>query len=502
MAMPPVEVSGPGSGPTSGFSLPASLKGTPRDLLPITPPDRHAVLSSIFDAMDGDKSGQVDADEFKSIFSEAGEKYAADRLKEIDGMRDHGNSDGSLDRSEFVEFMLEYLAEMGDRRFLDLMGVWQERIAATGRKLVLRRVFTKMDVDASGAVSLTEFSALAGDEVDPAETESFFRWIDDAAGNDDGLLEQDEWVRFVLEMEEETPDEAFGARIEDWLSILEKKRRSTLLRQLYRKMDADASGEVDLDEFKMLVSRDAEANDGNEEEYAMIFHHLDGLGNSDGMLSETEWVDGMKHFTKDYTVDQFEAEAAKWHAVLTRNQRTVWRAVYRNKHAKSLVTAARAVGATHLIFVRHAHCEAFAAPPPALGGLATAAHDWRKADAARPLTNRGEAQCMVARDEWFGKLPIRRVLLASPARRAMETAQCMAGGKRLADAGWPISAEGGDGSPIVSVDPLQPAGQSELCEELFAQLGNAPLRGFLRGTRPSFGLRLERLLRHVLLCGL
>ena len=28
--------------------------------------------------------------------------------------------------------------------------------------------------------------------------------------------------------------------------------------------------------------------------YEMVFHHLDGLGNQDGMLSSDEWVKGMQ----------------------------------------------------------------------------------------------------------------------------------------------------------------------------------------------------------------
>ena len=88
------------------------------------PPDRHAMLHAIFVMMDADKSDYVDAQEFKSIFSDVrrrqiealgnhsltagdrlarqvGEKYADERMAEIDNVRGRGDSDGRLSAVEF-----------------------------------------------------------------------------------------------------------------------------------------------------------------------------------------------------------------------------------------------------------------------------------------------------------------------------------------------------------------------------------------------------------------
>ena len=65
------------------------------------PCDRDAMLHAIFVAMDADKSGYVDAEEFKSIFSDVGEKHSDERMAEIDGIRDKGDSDGKLSAEEF-----------------------------------------------------------------------------------------------------------------------------------------------------------------------------------------------------------------------------------------------------------------------------------------------------------------------------------------------------------------------------------------------------------------
>ena len=259
------------------------------------PPDRHAMLSVIFSAMDADGSGHVDAEEFKSIFSDIGEKHAHDRMREIDNVRGRGDSDGRLTSDEFVDFMMEYLADINDHQFKEKVKEWEGHLASSHRKLLLRRVFARMDVDKSGTVSLEEFKAIANDDVGADNSAAFFKWIEGATGNNDGDLTSDEWVPFVLEMEAGSTDEEFHQLVDDWLSVLEKKRRTTLLRQVFAKMDADSSGEVDLAEFEAM--RDGSADD---EALFMVFHYLDGRGNSDGMLSLGEWLDGMKEMSEGW----------------------------------------------------------------------------------------------------------------------------------------------------------------------------------------------------------
>ena len=63
------------------------------------PGDRHAMLCEIFQKLDADKSEFVDAQEFKSLFSDVGEKHSDARMAEIDSIRGRGDSDGRLERS-------------------------------------------------------------------------------------------------------------------------------------------------------------------------------------------------------------------------------------------------------------------------------------------------------------------------------------------------------------------------------------------------------------------
>ena len=122
------------------------------------PCDRDAMLHAIFVAMDADKSGYVDAEEFKSIFSDVGEKHSDERMAEIDGIRDKGDSDGKLSAEEFCGFMMEYFADLTDKAFREKIAEWEEHIASAFRKLLLRRVFARMDVDKSGSIEYQEFA--------------------------------------------------------------------------------------------------------------------------------------------------------------------------------------------------------------------------------------------------------------------------------------------------------------------------------------------------------
>jgi len=476
----------------------AGHNSNPTSAMPV---DRHAVLHKIFVCMDADGSDYVDAMEFKSIFSEIGEKRSDQQLKEIDAIRGRGDKDGRLSTEEFCGFMLEHFADRSDAAFTLEMDVWFERLANSKRKLLLRRVFERMDTDKSGGVSMVEFKALGEEEVGAEMSNVFFRWIEQCTGNGDGMLTADEWVPFVLEMEADTSDEDFQAMVDEWQIILKRKRRVLQLRQVYLKMDADNSGEVDLAEFANL-------REGTDFDEALphIFQHLDDMGNADGMLSCNEWIDGMSKIGEDMSDEDFEEEVAKWVRLLTDNQRAIWRKVFAKGNALSFVSTARAAGATHILFVHHGACQASEVSPNVHGTVATG-HEFgvgevlqpleeslKAADAARPLTNQGTAQCMVAREEWFGRLPVRSVILSSPAVRAKQTALHMAG--RADPVQMSAGAKEPDShAPLVLVEKLHPcvtAGTGS-CEELFAQKGFVPLRSYLDAEmgEQAFGLYAE-----------
>jgi len=129
--------------------------------------------------------------------------------------------------------------------------------------------------------------------------------------------------------------------------------------------------------------------------------------------------------------------------------------------ADALVASAKLVGATHIVFIRHAN----AAPlPSSAPKRVDKPHGWKMDDQKRALTPKGKTQCEAAAG-WFTKLPV-RLMLSSPARRATETA-----------VGMGIEPNG-QTLPLLMVEALHPAGQEETCETLFETRGYGPLRGF------------------------
>ena len=101
----------------------------------------------------------------------------------------------------------------------------------------------------------------------------------------------------------------------------------------------------------------------------------------------------------------------------------------------------------------------------------------------RKLTNQGTAQCMVARTEWFGRLPVRQLILASPSQCCVETAMHMSG--RVLPSGHVDP----DAPPLVLVPSLHAAGHHAAAETLFAQLRSGALLSFVDadGGEQAFG---------------
>ena len=109
--------------------------------------------------------------------------------------------------------------------------------------------------------------------------------------------------------------------------------------------------------------------------------------------------------------------------------------------------------------------------------------DWKAQDMERKLTNQGTAQCMVARAEWFGRLPVRELILASPSQCCVETAMHMSG--RV----LPSGELDPEAPPLVLVPTLHPAGHAAAAETLYSQLRSGPLAAFLDsdGGESAFG---------------
>lgn len=126
-------------------------------------------------------------------------------------------------------------------------------------------------------------------------------------------------------------------------------------------------------------------------------------------------------------------------------------------------------GLTRIMLIRHAQASSDGSKPKSAFGTP---HDWKANDQMRPLTAGGKVQGENAR-RWFIEgvgLESNKVLVASGARRAVETLQIMAETRTDNEA----HAE------IQMVPSLHPAGIAPKCEALFEKLNYGPLTKYYK----------------------
>lgn len=141
-----------------------------------------------------------------------------------------------------------------------------------------------------------------------------------------------------------------------------------------------------------------------ESAVAEVMRFIDeGYGNGDGVITEEEWIAAMLDTHRKTTDEAFFRECEGYLDLLLKNQREFWRMRYRARDAANLVSALRAAGLTHAVFIHHAN----AVPPPK--GSQTPV--WSLDDQSRSLSNRGQAQCIASRSSWFAACPLRRTMV-------------------------------------------------------------------------------------------
>jgi len=341
--------------------------------------------------------------------------------------------------------------------------------AVERRKALMRPVFTRM-LRYSGAeawetaVSVDAFRQLLS-STEPEDAAGYARWCEAKEADGDAAVNIEDWLIGVFKVSGRLDDAAFAALASRWRSSLRERRRRSLLQQAFAKMDMDLSGDVCPREFSSLAGSQGASE---HEMLQMMFALLDEAGgDADGKLTLDEWEEGMLLRCDGLSDDAFEHQAAEWLTFLGRNQRAIMQGVWSRGHTNTFVIAMRATGATHLLFIHHGN----AGKDHRKGG-------WCAEDPG--LGSQGTAQCMVSRTTWFERLPVRKVFLASPLQRSLQTV------------GHLVGAEA---SPsVVEVPSLDPRGAHSTCTQLFAARGPSPLRGYLQaeGGEAAYGAYAEK----------
>ena len=182
------------------------------------------------------------------------------------------------------------------------------------RKPLLEEAFLAMDTDGDGVVEMSEFVALSRYDDDASVQQQLFSFMDK---DSNGTLSLEEWtagiaaqnigdVEFTAEMKKiisatqsRKREAALGASANEQPTSKSKVERREMLERVFKVMDDDGNGVVDMKEFLVLTF-----NFGDKDMTSMIFKMMDKDGN--GKLELEEWVAGVANLS--LSDEDFERE--------------------------------------------------------------------------------------------------------------------------------------------------------------------------------------------------
>jgi hypothetical protein len=290
-----------------------------------------------------------------------------------------------------------------------------------------------------------EFSNLQdGSPDDAARLMVVHAYLDAAYGDSDGDLTIEEWLGGMMRMAQEMDDDTFEAEISKWTRALASNQRA-MWRDVHAKGHAHelvtaarASGATHV----LLVQpaahhalpTDTDATDADD---------------SDDDENSSEW-----------------APPAPLPAQVVLGRPSSGGALAPLSPSKRINRPASAYPGYGLAASKSTPA---LSPPPKAAAAPDSPERAHSPSHGRPgaLTHRGTAQCMAVRRGWFARMPIRPMLLTSPARCARETALHVAGrldeASALADESSPAGRRGGRAARTLHMDGVTPEKAPPLC---------------------------------------
>lgn len=181
------------------------------------PLDRELLLKFTFSFCDVDQNGTLSVAEFTTL-AEKQDPLSVSMQQAVFTMVDT-NADCKIQESEFISFNLESGSQMRDAEFARACGRWTKLAGERGRRLdrdaLLRKTFAQIDVDDSGSICESEYMTLAANNDKMSlDIQKIVFAMADTSG--DGILEEEEFVRFNLETGEALNDLDFSQQCRKW----------------------------------------------------------------------------------------------------------------------------------------------------------------------------------------------------------------------------------------------------------------------------------------------
>mmetsp|Transcript_19443 Transcript_19443/g.48572 ORF Transcript_19443/g.48572 Transcript_19443/m.48572 type:complete len:575 (+) Transcript_19443:50-1774(+) len=201
--------------------------------------ERALKLRKVFMLTDVDNSGYLDVVELKVLIEAGkvglGNARDSEPAEEPQGMYKwikpevlssmDVNKNGQLEIDEWVSTLLKVEEGSTDEEFQATVDEWNAIVKNGRRVTMLRHVFTRMDADQSGSVTMGEMLHLAETELEKSAVSEVLRMIDEGYGNKDGEISEEEWITAMLDGHKNSPDEALFRDCAHQLEVLQKNQR-------------------------------------------------------------------------------------------------------------------------------------------------------------------------------------------------------------------------------------------------------------------------------------
>ena len=159
-----------------------------------------------------------------------------------------------------------------------------------------------MDTDGDGAIDIAEYRAATSN---PTMIKLFT--LMDSQGEKDGSLSMSEWLNVMTKVGHSMTDEQFEADLVGLMkttAVAEAAKalppaRLQRLKEVFKSMDLDEDGTVDISEYRAATSNDT---------MIKLFTHMDSSGDGNGELTLDEWLQIMSKVGQSMSDEQFESD--------------------------------------------------------------------------------------------------------------------------------------------------------------------------------------------------
>ena len=181
---------------------------------------RLPLLRVVFEAMDEDKSGFIEADEMANFGQYTGNRdWTPEQIDEMFKKMDV-NNDGKISMEEFQDFAHEQTAHHSSERFQAMIqGFIEVGNLVEERKAMIESVYKKIDTNNRGTVTRDEMMEFGRFMNSKFDEEKLNKLMDQMDLDKDGLISFHEFLAYFAKLSKPIEDASFSKGIQRYLKF-------------------------------------------------------------------------------------------------------------------------------------------------------------------------------------------------------------------------------------------------------------------------------------------